>query len=130
MFQVTRGVEYAVLLLIGILEAEASPVSLSFLAGEKGLPFKYLEKIASKLKKEHILQSSPGINGGYYFKKKPADISLQDIVFAVEGRRGLVSCINGKCSLEKGCFHKKVWFDLQTKLLKELKNVKLTDLVD
>ncbi len=129
MFQVTKSVEYAILLLVGLYKTKGKPVSLASLAQIQGLPHKYLEKIAAKLKKKDILASSQGVNGGYFFKKKPSQVSLQDIILSVDGRKGLVSCLYGKCDLEDSCFHKKVWLNLQQKLFKELEQIKLSDLV-
>ena len=129
MFQLTKAVEYAVLLLISLSNNGQQPVSLSQVAQQKNLPLKYLEKIAGQLRKKGILKSKEGASGGYYLTKTEEEISLIDIVRAVEGKRGLVSCIHGQCQREDFCFHKKIWLKLDAKLKKEMEKIKLTDLI-
>ena len=104
-------------------------LSLRKIAKKRGLPLKFLEKIAVKLKKDGILSSKEGTGGGYYLNKPKEEITLFDILRAVEGKKGLVSCIHGDCALAKCCEHRKVWFRLQEKISSEFKKISLEDLI-
>ncbi len=126
MFQLTKAAEYAVLLLTSINQ---EPLSLREVSRQKGLPLKYLEKVASKLKEEGLLESKEGSGGGYFLTKSPKDISLIEIVEAIEGKKGLVNCVHGNCSLEKGCFQSQIWKNLQIALETELNKIKLANLM-
>ena len=128
MFQISKAVEYAILLLISLEKDKGRPLSLNKIAQEKTLPLKYLERIAGRLKKKNILQSKEGTGGGYVLLKQAEDISLFDIIEAIEGKKGLVSCIHGKCSMENLCGHKKTWQKLQKTLIREFKKITLKEL--
>lgn len=128
MFQVTKATEYAILLLVSVAKSKNKPLSLAKIAKNKNLPLKYLEKIATQLKEAKILVSKEGVKGGYLLAKPANKISLIDICQAVEGKKGLVSCLYGTCPKENKCFHKKVWIRLQGLLEKEFKKIKLVDL--
>ncbi len=71
------------------------------------IPFELLAKILQKLKKENILISTQGINGGYALNKIPSDISLYNIVTVLEGNVAVTECQNGEtvctCSLHDKC---------------------------
>jgi len=128
-FKITRAAEYAILLLISLEKNQGKLLSLNKIAKKKALPLKFLEKIASQLKKEGILSSKEGVGGGYYLNKPVEKITLFEILRAIEGKKGLVSCIHGDCALEKCCDHRKVWERLQKKISNEFKKIKLNDLV-
>lgn len=129
MFQVTRATEYAIIILLRLEKRGRKPLSLNQISKERKLPLKFLEKVAQQLKEAGIIESKKGVKGGYYSLKEPGKISLFSIVRAVEGKRGLVSCIHGKCGLEKACSHRKVWQNLQQKIVLEFKKISLKDLL-
>lgn len=62
------------------------------LAEMQGIPWAMLAKIMPKLEKAGIVSSSGGITGGYELAKAPADISVLDVVDAIEGDRTLFDC--------------------------------------
>ncbi len=126
MFQLTKATEYAVLLLTSINQ---TPLSLREISGQKGLPLKYLEKVAGKLKEEGLLESKEGVGGGYFLTRSPQKISLIEIIEAIEGKKGLVNCVHGNCSLEQNCFQSRIWKNLQVSLEKELRKISLANLV-
>lgn len=130
MFQVTRATEYALLLLVSLEKSQAKPLSLRKISQERNLPLKYLEKIAGLLRENNILASKEGVKGGYFLAKPAKKISLKEIIEAVEGKKGLVSCLYGTCHLEKNCLHKNIWLRLQNILNKELGKLKLSDLIN
>lgn len=130
MFQVTKATEYAILLLVSLAKSKGKPLSLTKICKSKGLPLKYLEKIASLLKEKGVVVSKEGVKGGYLLVKGAKEISLMDICQAVEGKKGLVSCLYGSCPKEDSCLHKKTWIKLQKVLEKELNKIKLNDLIN
>ncbi|MFC1711073.1 RrF2 family transcriptional regulator [Patescibacteria group bacterium] len=130
MFKINRATEYAMLLLVSLLTDKSNkPLPLSYIAKTKNLPLKYLEQIALKLKEKKLIKSKQGSGGGYLLTSEVNKISLKKIIEAVEGKKGLVSCIHGECKLESNCLHKKVWLNLQQILEKELEKITLLDLV-
>lgn len=52
----------------------------------------YLSKILTKLVKADLIQSAPGINGGYKLTKNKDDLSFLDVIHAIEGTASLFNC--------------------------------------
>lgn len=130
MFTLSKAAEYAVLFLAKLAKADKKkPVNLKEVIQGTGLPYKFLSRIVLDLKKAGIVISKEGIGGGYFLAKDPKNISLIDIIEAVEGRKGLVSCIHGECFMEKACLHQKVWQKLQQKLTQEFKRITIKELI-
>ena len=61
----------------------------------------FVAKIFSKLEKAGIVESSGGIRGGYRLARAPQDITVLDVVDAVEGEKSLFECqeVRGRCAL-------------------------------
>jgi len=130
MFNISRAAEYAILFLVKLAkDPQKKPMGLKLAAQQTGLPYKFLSRIALDLKKAGLVKSKEGAGGGYKLSKDPKNISLVEIMKAVEGEKGLVSCIYGKCALNKACWHQKIWQKLQTKIEGEFRKIKLIDLI-
>lgn len=83
-------------------------VSASFLESKIGVSGKYLEKIMRMLSGRKIVSASRGANGGYFLSKPPKDVSVGEIVRALEDDMEIIECVSrdGKC---KCCPSSVVW---------------------
>ena len=96
----TRG-RYAVMALADLAQFDNSgPVSLRDISLRQGISLLYLEQIFSKLKKNDIVKSIRGVNGGYVLKDQPNQIKLSIIFSAVQEEVKTVQC---KRESKKGC---------------------------
>ena len=77
-----------------------NPVSLRDISLRQGISLDYLEQIFSKLKKNEIVKSIRGTQGGYVLNKNPNDIKLTNIFHAVDEKVKTVQC---KKESKKGC---------------------------
>lgn len=76
---------YAVMAMVDVALEEASgPVSLATIAARQELPLAYLEQLFGKLRKAELVSSNRGSNGGYVLAHKPEDISILNIISAVD----------------------------------------------
>ena len=92
---------YAVMALADIANFnEKSPVSLRDISLRQNISLVYLEQIFSKLKKNNIVKSIRGTNGGYILTKNPEQIKLSNIFSAVDEKVKTVQC---KRDSRKGC---------------------------
>ncbi|PHS58250.1 MAG: transcriptional regulator [Sulfurimonas sp.] len=82
---ITRASEYAILSLIVLSKAE-SPVDSESLSNQLSIPKSFLAKILQALAKKEILKSYKGVNGGFILLKESKNISMLDIMSAVEGK--------------------------------------------
>lgn len=91
--QFSIGVEYALHCLLYMVDIPAgNSVGIKDLATYQGVSETYLSKVFTKLKKAGIVNSIPGVNGGYGLARIPDRISFWDIVEAVEGTTPLFQC--------------------------------------
>ena len=96
----TKG-RYAVMALADIANFDnGAPVSLRDISLRQGISLLYLEQIFSRLKKNNIVRSTRGVNGGYILTSKPDQIKLSNIFSAVQEEVKTVQC---KKESKKGC---------------------------
>ena len=110
---------------------EKGPVSLRKLAERQCISMKYMEHIISLLKASGLIRSARGALGGYILAKKPHEISLRDIVQALEGSWSLVDCLddNELCDRTKECVTYEIWHDIQTAIYEILDSTTLADMI-
>ena len=109
---------YAVMALVDLARFDnINPVSLRDISLRQGISLDYLEQIFSKLKKNEIVKSIRGTQGGYVLNKKPNDIKLTNIFNAVDEKVKTVGC---KKESKTGCTGKSIkcithslWEDLE-----------------
>ena len=91
--RLSQGVEWAVhvLLILAWLDSD-EPVSAARLAAAHELPPAYLNKQLQALVRGGILMSEPGARGGFRLARDPQEITLMDVVSAIEGRQTVFRC--------------------------------------
>jgi len=95
-----RG-RYAVMALADMAKFDKqNPISLRDISLRQNISLVYLEQIFSKLKKNNIVKSIRGANGGYMLSKDPEQIKLSNIFSAVEEKVKTLQC---KKESKKGC---------------------------
>jgi Rrf2 family transcriptional regulator, iron-sulfur cluster assembly transcription factor len=82
-----------------------NPILLREISDSLYLPYHVLSKTMQNLARHGILSSSKGMNGGYNLSRKPSEISLKDIVQAIDGDNFLTKCVLGfpKCGDHNPC---------------------------
>lgn len=101
MAHITTSVEYGIHCLLWLAASDATPVSSRDLAEFQGISPSFVAKIFPKLEKGGIVKASEGVRGGYVLAKAPEEISVLEIVDAIEGRKPLFDCqdIRGRCAV-------------------------------
>ena len=99
--KLTSKGRYAVMALVDLARFDnINPVSLRDISLRQGISLDYLEQIFSKLKKNQIVKSIRGTQGGYILSKNPNDIKLTNIFHAVDEKVKTVQC---KKDSKRGC---------------------------
>lgn len=129
--KLSRTVAYAVQATLQLAQSESDvPVPCSQLAAEGQMPERFLLQILRHLVTHGILHSTRGVDGGYSLERKPEEISLLEIIEAIDGP--LVSAIpvmeNSKPSAADGRL-RKVLDDVTDSCRRQLDAVKLSDLL-
>jgi len=94
--RITTKSRYAVRSMYALLiqGGEKDPVSLKKIAEFETISLKYLEQIFSILKKNGIVNSLRGTNGGYVLAKPASEITVKDIIYAMDGPVQPVDCLD------------------------------------
>lgn len=98
--------EYGVRLMVALGRAGGDqPVSLKAIADAEGLPLSYLEHVVASLKRAGLVQSSRGAYGGYRLARPPGDISMDEVVIALEGSIAPMECFVNLPPERVACSH-------------------------
>jgi Rrf2 family protein len=130
----TRG-DYASRALLSLaLHGGDTPVSVRDIAARTALPQPYLEQILLALKGAGLVRSKRGVGGGYVLARPPEEITLGDIVSAVDGPIVLGDFgkphTAGSCDHEGQCVLLAVWADTGEHMRRHLDALHLNDLVN
>ncbi len=131
----TRG-DYAsrALLSLALHGEESGPTSVRDIAERTGLPQPYLEQILLALKGAGLVRSKRGVGGGYVLARDPAEITLGQIVSAVDGPIVVGDFgephQNGACDHEGQCMLLGVWAEVGQLMRHHLDSFTLGDMVD
>ena len=129
----TRG-DYAsrALLSLALHGADGIPTSVKDVAERTGLPQPYLEQILLALKGAGLVRSTRGVGGGYVLARLPEEITLAQIVAAVDGPivAGDFGAPheNGACDHEGQCILLAVWADLGQQIREQLQSLTLAEM--
>ena len=104
------------------------------------LPLAYLEQVVARLRKAGLVMSARGAHGGYWLARAPQDISMDEVVQALEGAIAPMECFVNEhtervlCSHEpdagRGCATKLLWTRVQGGIIRSLQQTTLADLVE
>lgn len=130
MLKISREVDLSLLLMVELAGLGKNEVlGLKNWTEENGLPYRFLSKVAVKLKKAGLLKSKEGREGGYKLGKAVKNIDVGEIVEAIEGPVAPVRCLQGlSCDYEGICGHKKIMSKLAKVVNDNLSEVSLKEI--
>ncbi len=117
MFRLSRGAEYAVrgILYLSITYSEEKVSVIEEISKAQDVPLPYMAKLFQSLARKGFVKSFKGQKGGFVLSKHPKDISLLDVIEAMEGPIFLNVCLihDGYCPRDKVCPVHDVWGEAQ-----------------
>src|SRR4051794_6376621 len=118
----------------------AGPAPLAGIAEAEGLPLPYLEQLVARLRRADLVTATRGAHGGYQLTRPPAEISMGEVVSALEGSMVPMQCFTEPgtkrvlCNHEtdgyEHCATKLLWTRVQGSVARALEQTTLAELVD
>jgi Rrf2 family protein len=112
--------KYAVRALVELAEraetAPGKPVRLGDIAETRDIPPQFLEQLFSSLRRSGFLRSHRGANGGFSFARRPEEITVLEVVEALDGLLSPATCTQGECERLDGCGAAGVWIEAKQAL--------------
>lgn len=130
--QITRQADYAVRAILHLAQVKNGvQTSTSTIAKEQGIPPSFLAKIISQLSITGLLHTLRGARGGVTLARDPKDITLLEVVEAIDGPIQLNECIgdHGVCTFDIDCPLRSVWCHAQEELVARLRKTDFAQLL-
>ncbi|HNJ82542.1 MAG TPA: Fe-S cluster assembly transcription factor [Piscinibacter sp.] len=129
----TKG-RFAVTAMIDLaLREHTGPVALAAISARQQISLSYLEQLFGKLRRHELVESTRGPGGGYSLGRKAEEITVADIIVAVDEPLDATGCGGkGDCMGEDSgkCMTHDLWAGLNAKMIEFLDSVTLKKLVD
>jgi len=130
--QITKQADYALRAMLYLARLKPGErAATSKIAEEQQIPPSFLAKIISQLSIARLINTSRGARGGVSLARKPAEISLLDVVEAIDGTIALNDCVvdEGACAFGDNCPLHEVWCEAQSELVRKLKSATFESLL-
>jgi Rrf2 family protein len=123
--QITRQADYALRAMTFLAGLEPSQrAATSQIAAEKSIPPSFLAKIISQLSIAGLIHTSRGARGGVSLAHSPAEVSVLEVVEAIDGPIALNDCTVNQdaCPFGEDCVLRPIWCEAQAELVNRLRN--------
>jgi Rrf2 family protein len=130
--RISKKSRYGVRMMLELaLEHGNGYIFLKEIARRQEISEKYLSQIVLALKSRGLVASSRGAKGGHMLSRAPSEISVREIVEALEGDPGLVECVRNPslCGKSSGCPAAKLWRELEQTVSDKLGSATLAGLL-
>tara|TARA_X000001036_G_C20505097_1_gene735538 strand:- start:116 stop:550 length:435 start_codon:yes stop_codon:yes gene_type:complete len=131
MLKITRLADYAVLIICSFDSYKGKIVSSQEIINKTGLQKATVNKVLAILVRKNLLEAHRGVKGGYTPFKRLEDISVKELIEAVEGPVSLTDCIDNNarnCNLFDACITKQAWSLVNSAIRDTLEGIKVKDI--
>ena len=131
--QITRQADYATRAVLYLARhRNGKQIATSQIAKAQSIPSSFLAKIISQLSIAGLIRTFRGAHGGISLARDPQQITLLQVIEAIDGPIQLNVCVSGEddCALEENCPVQSVWSDAQKDLITKLSNTNFARLIE
>lgn len=127
---ITRETDYAIRCVLYLSGQRDQPTVVDAIAQEMRIPKSFLAKIVQKLSRAGILESFRGVKGGFKLARQPAEISILDVMVAMQGPAEVNKCAvdMSQCNLRSTCIVHPVWTELRKNVEDYLRKINFENL--
>lgn len=112
-------------------QTKTDPTTIKSISTRWDLSDAYLEQLFSSLKKAGLLISKRGAQGGYFLARDASDISIGEIILALEGSVSVTDCIDSdECGEKCQCPSRNVFLNLQRSIDQAMQSMSLADMLE
>ena len=132
MIKLSRMADYGVILMTQLARENGAVTTAADLSASCALPLPTVSKLLKQLSQDGLLESHGGTKGGYALARAAENISMADIIGAVEGPIALTDCIEADgtmCEIEALCPTRTNWRRINDVLTEALDGVSLAEMV-
>ena len=130
--KLSRLTDYAVILLAKLQFSDGEPASAARLSEDLALPQPTVSKLLKMLSKAELVSAQRGATGGYRLGRAPEEISIGNVIAAIEGPVALTTCIDENeeetCGVQSFCGMRGNWAVVNSAVSDALESVKLSDM--
>jgi Rrf2 family protein len=127
-FMLSKKAKYAIKTILFLQDhPELVPISAKAIADREHIPYKFLENILRDLKSHQLVKSIRGAEGGYALAKDPSQISIAQVMRAMDGPIALIPCISerfyescAECEDEETCRIRRLFSEVRTEMVEIL----------
>jgi Rrf2 family protein len=130
--RISAKVDYAVRAAVELAAADQGPVKGDRIASDQDIPLRFLENILLDMRQAGLVRSQRGPEGGYWLARAAEDISVADVIRAVEGSLATVRGERAEALAFTGSAGplQELWVAVRANLRAVLESVTLADIVD
>jgi FeS assembly SUF system regulator len=130
LFRVTRLADYGIVILTYLAAHAESTCTARDIATVVHLPQPVVSKVLKALCREEIIASQRGVKGGYMLARSPRQITVAEIIRALEGPIAVTECTNSlkDCSLKQGCPVRTNWHRINEAIQSSLERISLAEM--
>ena len=131
MIKLSRMADYGVILMVQLARAPGQVTTAAELTEATALPGPTVSKLLKQLSRAGLLDSQRGTNGGYTLSQPVDDISVADIISALDGPIALTECMTAEgavCEIEALCPTRTNWRQINNALVEALDRVSLAEM--
>lgn len=131
MLRISKLADYATLIMSALAKEADKLTSASVLARQLGLSLPVVSKILKMLGQAELLTSTRGVEGGYRLARPAAEISVAEIVSAIEGKFSVTECCreSSGCAITETCTTKSNWQSINQVIYSTLAKLTLKDMM-
>ena len=130
--KVNTKVRYGLRAILQIAENYGGdPVPISTISDTQEISGKYLEQVVGALRRSGLVESRKGVRGGYSLARAPEDVTLWDIISALDPHTSLVDCVLEPevCDRSDSCLTRSIWTLLSRRMQEFWTSYTLSDLI-
>lgn len=131
MLRVTKLADYGIVIMTHLASHQGATYNARDVANDARLPVPVVSKILKLLARNGLLESHRGIKGGYGLARKPQEITVAQIIRALEGPIAVTECtdrIRGDCGLMTGCPVRTNWHLINQAIYQALETITLAEM--